>query len=318
MRHLNQPSKTEPSTQEVLKPLLYADIFDFPLTFDEIYKFLEFKANPSVVKRLLSRAIEEGMITRTDGYYSLASKPHLAAIRQERYHASQRLWPKAQYYGRWIASIPFVRLVSITGSLAVNNPRDDIDDIDFFVITSPNRLWLCRAFMVFLVRYGRHKGVQLCPNYLLTENVIEFEETNLYVARELLQMIPLYGREIYLAIRQKNDWITDYLPQGDDLNLEKIDDELSPAQRLFKTVGEFLLGGRLGDLAEKILQKRQIAKHLKLAAAHGALDKVTFTADECKGHYDGHGHKTLTAYQKRMRDYRVGTKRRAANPTLYE
>ena len=40
MDQLNQRNVNGQLVEEVLKPILYADIFDYPLTFDEIYKFL--------------------------------------------------------------------------------------------------------------------------------------------------------------------------------------------------------------------------------------------------------------------------------------
>jgi hypothetical protein len=198
-------------------------------------------------------------------------------------------------------------MVSITGSLAVNNPRDGRDDIDYLIVTQPNRLWLCRALIIALVRYGLRRGVTLCPNYILSENVLYFEEENLYAAREIVQMVPIYGRAFYLAMRQVNSWIADYLPHSTELHLEKIDDRLSPVQTFLKNVGEFLLKGFSGDLAEKFLQKKQITKHHKLAEARGALDHVVFTADMCKGHYDNHSHKTLHAYQERVNQHHVGS-----------
>lgn len=290
--------------REVLKPIFYADIFDYPLTFDEIYKFLEFEATREQVKELLDQAVKTKQIVFVDGYYSLADKPHLAATRRERWIVSQRLWSKAIQYGRWIASMPFVRMVSITGSLAVDNPRDDVDDIDYLIVTQAKRLWLCRALIILLVKYGHRRGVYLCPNYIITQNVLYFEDNNLFAAREMLQMIPLYGKESYLEMRHLNDWVTDYLPQGEILNLEEVDDDLPTLQNFLKYAGEFILGGWLGDLCEKILQKIQITKHTRQLKQRGAVDKVIFTADVCKGHYDGHNGKIMDAYQQRVQDYK--------------
>lgn len=313
MSQLNQQYSNGQSIKEVLKPILYADIFDYPLTFEEIYKFLEFKIAPDEVKKLLDQAIDHHEIILNDNFYSLAGKAHLVARRRERWVASQTLWPKAIHYGRWIASLPFIRMVSVTGSLAVDNPRDGVDDIDYLIVTRPRRLWFCRALIILMVRYSRLRGVHLCPNYLLTENVLYFEENNLFTAREMLQMIPLYGREFYMKMRKINAWVTRYLPQGEGLNLDRINDQLSPGQNLFKKLGEFILGGWMGDLMEQLLQKIQITKHTRLAQKHGALDKVVFTADTCKGHYDGHYQKTMHAYQQRLQAHLVNSQTHSPN-----
>lgn len=290
-------------TVEVLKPIIYADIFDFPLTFDEIYAFLEVPATPAQVRRTLNLALEREQIICIDGFYSLAHRPYLAAARRERRAMAQTLWPAAVRYGRRIASLPFVRFVAVTGSLAVNNPRRGLEDIDYLVVTRANRLWLCRAMMILLVRLGRLRGVNLCPNYILTENALLFDQNDLFTAREMLQMVPLYGRQIHAALRQVNGWVTDFLPQANGLNLDRLDDRLPAGQQLLKKAAEIILAGRPGNWLEKLLRRVQVAKHTRLAQKAGAADKVVFTADVCKGHYDSHGYKTLAAYRHRLKQY---------------
>lgn len=313
MDQLNQRNMNGPLVEEVLKPILYADIFDYPLTFDEIYKFLEFKTTRAEVKLLLDRAIETKEIVLIDNFYSLVDKPHLVSKRRERWAAAQTLWPRAIYYGRWVAALPFIRMVAVTGSLAVDNPRDGVDDIDYLIVTQPGRLWLCRALIILMVRLGHLRGVHLCPNYLLSENVLYFEENNLFTAREMLQMVPIYGRDFYIKMRKINAWVTDYLPQGQGLNLDKINDKLSPWQNFIKRASEFILGSWPGDLLEGILQKIQISKHTRRAAQWGVLDKVIFTADTCKGHYDGHNNRTMTAYRQRLQAHSINGKLSATN-----
>lgn len=291
--------------RDVLKPILYTDIFDYPLTFEEVYKFLEIEASPEFVKKLLNRAVETGHLSLVDGFYSLAHRPHLAAKRKERQQASDRLWPRAIHYGRWIASLPFVRLVAVTGSLAVNNPRNGIDDIDYLIVTRPRRLWLCRAMIILMVRYGHRRGVHLCPNYIITENVLDFDD-DFFTAREMLQMQPLYGKTLYLEMRNRNRWVTRHFPQGNGPNLDKMSDDLSTVQRLFKTVSEFTLKGFFGDMLEAWLQNIQITKHTKRAREYGARDKVMFTPDVCKGHYQGHSNKTMSIYRQQLQQYANG------------
>ncbi len=309
MNQLGQQTTKASSVEEVLRPILYADIFDFPLTFDEIYRFLGVKADPEEVKSLLDQAVRQQHLVQIDGFYALPDRPHLINKRQERLQSSQQLWPTALYYGHWMASLPFVQMVSITGALAVENPRDGVDDIDYLIVTRARRLWVCRTLIILLVRLGRLRGAQLCPNYLITENALYFEDNNLFVAREILQMVPLYGQESYLKLRHLNAWVTDYLPQGNSLNLDKLSDDLQPGPSALKKLGEFILGGFIGDGLERLIQKFQIARHTRRAKQSGALDKVVFTADACKGHYNSHNSRTMTAYQQRLQTYGVGSRK---------
>ena len=303
MSQQNAVATTDEHIREVLKPILYTDIFDYPLTVEEVHRFLEFEASLEEVRTWLDQTVKEGELAQLDGFYSLPGRSEIVVDRRrERTQASARLWPQATYYGRWIAALPFVKLVAVTGSLAVDNPRDGVDDIDYLIVTRRGRLWLCRALIILLVRYGQRRGVVLCPNYLITENVLSFEE-DFFTAREMLQMKPLYGRDSYLKLREINDWIINYFPQANGFNLERLDDDLSSGQRLFKGLGETTLSGGLGNWLEKWLQKFQITKHTRRAAQYGALDKVIFTADICKGHYNSHNHKTMTAYQQRVEEY---------------
>ncbi len=291
--------------KEILKPIAYADVFDYPLRFEEIYQFLEVKVESAQVQASLDQLVADKKLALVDVYYSLAHKPHLRELRQQRETEAQKLWLTAISYGFWIASLPFVRMVAVTGSLAVNNPQEIDDDIDYLVVTEPNRLWLCRALIILMVRYAHLQGVHLCPNYLLTESVLFFADQNLYTARELSQMVPLYGESIYRQMRQLNIWIIDYLPQGPGLQLDQLNDNLSSPQRQLKSVGQWMLDNIFGDFAEKVLQKIQITKHLKRAAKYNALDRVIFTPDICKGHYDGHNHQTMQAYERHINELRI-------------
>lgn len=289
--------------KDILKPLLYADIFDYPLTFEEIYKFLELSVSPATVNLLLEQAVQRQQIMKVEGFYCLAGKAHLIVQRQQRQQLADAIWPQAMVYGQWIASLPFVKMVAVTGSLAVDNPRHLREDIDYLIVTCPGRLWLCRAMIILLVKYVHRRGAHLCPNYILTEKLLRLEDNNLYTARELLQMVPLYGAETYRRMRLVNDWVTDYLPHGQELNLSKINDTLSSRQRFGKKWSQVMLRGAVGNLLESALRQIQVRKHTRLAQQRGAADRVIFTADQCKGHYDSHGDKTIQTYELRLKNY---------------
>src|SRR5260370_23103993 len=76
------------------------------------------------------------------------------------------------------------------------------------------RVWLCRAIVVGLVRTAALRGVELCPNYFLSERALVLDEHNLFTAHEVAQMVPLTGIETYQRMRSLNRWTDTFLPNA--------------------------------------------------------------------------------------------------------
>ncbi|HYC28866.1 MAG TPA: hypothetical protein VEB42_08620 [Chitinophagaceae bacterium] len=123
---------------------------------------------------------------------------------------------KAISTGKLIACFPFVRFVGISGSLS-KGYADEKSDFDFFIITSADRLWICRTLLhlfkkaTFLVR----RQDQFCMNYFLDISRLQLEEQNIYTAIELASLIPVSGPAVYTSLQTANDaWIKELLPNG--------------------------------------------------------------------------------------------------------
>lgn len=279
----------------VLRSVAYSDIFDYPLTAGEVHRYLAgMRTERSAVESLLANGtMIPHSLSRRDGYLTLPGRESLIEIRRKRVARSTELWHHAKRYGRVIADLPFVRMVAITGELAVNNVRGR-SDIDYFIVTEPGRLWLTRAMVILVVKAAARQGIVICPNYLVTEDALSIDVRNLYTAREIAQMIPLSGMDVYHRMRRANAWVLDYLPNASGAPARA---GSPPVKRRRQRFAEALLRTPVGTHLETWEMTRKIRKFTREAPDAG---EVAFAADWCKGHFDAHGAQTLNAYAERL------------------
>jgi len=188
----------------VLRTIAYASIFNYHLSFEELYRYL----------------ISSEPVSKTK------LKPYFTAKPQPVNRFSQLKWPVARRAAKILSFIPSIRLVAVTGALAMNN-ADKNEDIDLMIITAPNRLWLTRLLVLILLfphlRRGQKINNRLCLNLWLDETSLNLKTQNLFVAHEICQLKPLYNRDAaYQKFIAANLWYKQFLsnwtpvPTGSD------------------------------------------------------------------------------------------------------
>lgn len=207
----------------VLKTLAYYDVFDFPLKAWEIHKWLiGKKASLQQVQKALEKLLKKEKIGLSKGYYFLISRKKVVKKRLEKEVVSEKHLKTAKYFGLLFRLIPWVKLVGISGSLSMMGSAKT-DDIDLFIITSTNRIWVTRLCLIFLTeltglrRKRREKLLsatgKICINLILEESNLAQYKKNIYLAHEVLQMRPLWQKdEVYTNFLHSNDWAFNYLP----------------------------------------------------------------------------------------------------------
>jgi len=283
----------------IFHTLAYADVFEFPLRAPEVYRYLtSTRATLEQVREVLA---DETRFSQVGDYFTLRGREQIVETRKRRGRVAARLWPQATRYGQMIARLPYVRMVAVTGSLAMNN-TDEGKDVDYMIVAAPNRLWICRALILLLARFSRMQGIRLCPNYLVTTNALAFQEKSLYVAHEVAQMIPVSGMEIYQEIRRLNAWIDDYLPNASGVPelAQGVQSEEKPF--FLKKLMEIVFNLPIGDRLENWEMNRKIKK---LSYEQSSSSESYFSADVCKGHIDRHGENVAMALAARLADVRA-------------
>ncbi|MEZ5195381.1 MAG: hypothetical protein R2764_02960 [Bacteroidales bacterium] len=83
---------------------------------------------------------------------------------------------KAKRFSTFISNFPYVRGISLSGSLSKGYIGDD-PDIDYFIITKENRLWLsCTMLIAFKKIFLFNSCKYFCVNYFIDTNNLEIEE----------------------------------------------------------------------------------------------------------------------------------------------
>jgi hypothetical protein len=210
---------------------------------------------------------------------------------------SADLWPIARHYGARIARLPFVRLVGVTGALAMNNAAVG-DDIDLFILVQPGRLWLCRLFILAIVRLAARRGTTLCPNFLLSTDYLRVSERNLFTAHEIAQMVPLMRTPWYDAFVDANGWVRDFLPNAFAEECTGIGPLNPRSPNRFVTR---LLATRLFDPLERWEMERKVRRLRARQEREGG--SVAFSVHECRGHFAAHDARILATYSERFAAY---------------
>lgn len=180
--------------------LAYSAVFEFPLTTAEVLKRcwrFEGEALPTQpqIEKLLITLRSLGKVNLTDKLWHLVSQPQAPSNRLLWEQYSQQKIKQATPVIKFLASLPWVVGVAITGSVAVNSAKKN-DDVDFMIVTEPNRLWLTRLLtLLFAMKHGKRRSFareepnSWCFNLWLDDNNLQVPrlQHTLYTAYEVCQ-----------------------------------------------------------------------------------------------------------------------------------
>lgn len=202
-------------SKSILQTMLYFDIFNYPLKSTEVYHFLQSNhVTPELIQEKLQQLSNHGVAYRFDHFYSLQNDAALVNRRIQGNAQAKNYMDIAIKQALLIQRFPFVKSVMISGSLS-KGYMDDSCDLDFFIVTQHQRLWIARTLLVLYKRIFLSNSHKLfCVNYFIDDNNLEIEEKNLYAATEIVTLIPLTGVEYHQKLLSANKWVIDYLPNA--------------------------------------------------------------------------------------------------------
>ncbi len=259
----------------IFSTVAFFDIFEYPLTAWEIWKFLYKKqASLSDVLRELETLKQKKMLTSSQGYYFFPHKENHILTRNKRYGFAEKKYAIAIRCARILSYLCSVRLICVCNSLALSNARET-SDIDFFIITQKNRIWSTRFLVTIMLHFTKmrrhHEKIQdrVCLSFYISEEALSLEkillENDIYFFYWLANLYPLYDREnIFEKLWNENMWLCEYFPniflRAPSLRRRVKSQTL---KNIIIRLGEIILNSFLGEMVERILKKFQMRKILK-------------------------------------------------------
>ena len=225
-----------------LASLAYHNIFDYPLTLSELLRW-------SVGSKSEIPIEARQIIKFQNGFYFYEERGGIVFKRLLRKRISTRKSQIAFKAAKALSLIPTVKLVAVTGALAMENVSDE-SDIDLLIVTQGGTLWTTRILSLGLLWLKRiptrrfddkFQKDKICLNMWLDEDNLAWrKDRNAYTAHEIAQIVPLVNKNLtYERFIWKNKWVKEYWPRA--LKVQKLNIKDQSHKSKFKKFYNFAL-----------------------------------------------------------------------------
>jgi len=217
-------------------------------------KELKFGLN-DVIKRLDSEELAK-YIDEYWGFYFLKGRQSLVDERLRRNKVSEGKFRIIRKVGLILRFVPFVKMIGVTGRMAMKNAKRK-SDLDLFIVVKEGKIFTGRFLLTGLVhligkrRYKNKVADRICLNYFVAADSCEIMIKDLFASSEYSFMIPIFGNKEFLKFLGCNGWMKEYHP-----NCEMID------QMNHKLLEDSWLSSRIRNLGEMIFGFDFIERHL--------------------------------------------------------
>lgn len=228
----------------ILKTIAFFDLSQKPLSLDEIWHFL-YRTRASRIQVLiaLENLEKNGQICKKNSQYFLPGRQSiLNSVKRD--DLEEVSWKKVSRYAKLFEYLPFLQNVSVTGSLAAGNLREN-SDINLLIITRKNRKWLAKTLLTMLLEaFGQNKNRWYRAGKFSIDFVLEDGDLDLaklhfkkdtYAAYWLANLAPMIDRGGYKKLIAQNDWIFKEFPNWQPKEIESFSSKYTPLEKFISS-----------------------------------------------------------------------------------
>jgi hypothetical protein len=260
-------------SKSIIATITYYDVFDYPMTSFEIWKYLLNEGSlenslEDIVMTLETESVRR-YVGHVQGLYFLQGRRLLVRKRLMRGKLSIAKMKGVKRLVFWLRFVPFVRMIALTGSLAMKNSEAS-GDWDLLIVLRSGHIWMGRTLLTGFLqlfgmrRHGEDVADRACLNYWITTQSLEIITKDLFSSNEYFFITPLFGFKEFQRFQESNQWIRRFRPQYTVTQLAHIfciSD--SPLAKLIRDIGEIFLGDVVLEQKLARLQKKKIHNNPK-------------------------------------------------------
>ena len=259
--------------KNILTTIAYYDAMDYPMTSFEVWKYLtringqdedvdEKISLFDVLSELESDKLKN-IIEEYRGFYFLRGQKDLVEQRNMRNKISNSKYKTIVKIVRWLRFVPYVRMIAVSGRLAMKNAETK-SDLDLLIVLKHRRIFIGRTLVTLVVhllgkrRHGTKITNRACLNYFITTKSLEINLKDVFSSSEYYFLVPVFGFRVFKKFQKQNQWIKKYKPnyQIEEIPHREVVGE-TRLIRWIRKIGEVIFDL---DILEKFLKNWQLRR----------------------------------------------------------
>lgn len=212
--------KEKEVSRSIIDLLAYFAVMNIRIDFDTLYSYLPIRTGHLVVKKQLRSLIRQGKVQCIDNLFGLKGYKYTSQKIPRARRAA--LIKKAQRWSLLMRLLPAVKSIVVINSVAYGNVHKD-SDIDLFIVTSPNRIFLTKGFLMYFLRLIKQLEDQQVSagrfslGMFMTTKGVKLEKDMMKVnnpdlAPRMITGIPVYGADTWYGILKNDPYLQAQLP----------------------------------------------------------------------------------------------------------
>lgn len=215
--------------QMIIETIIFFDLFDYPLTALEIWKYLPGKKiSYNELIEILDNNNFDNKIENIYSFYVLSGRSEIVTTKMKRYNFTDQKFERAIRLFKIFKYVPGIKMIAIGNLIGSHNLKED-GDIDLFIVTEPGRSWSARFFLALGLEIlglrpkpGKEKN-KICLSFFVDIDNLNMQRLLLkdeqnkindpYFIYWLAGLVPIYDVDnIYDRLIFANKYIFEILP----------------------------------------------------------------------------------------------------------